>query len=513
MYFDGHIRNCTYCPVNRNINNHVSRRSCDLPDDTKHTEWDENTGASRCVPGYRQTLADPPCVACEVGTYQDKVGATSCTLCPGNTTTSNVGSISRHDCAWCSFHQRVVENAVTGAFSCRTCEMCSVIHERMHMLRSCTPCAYYDYDATLDKHPPTCVLVSCLDKVRTDSFKQDAGTFRADEQFGLISKKDMDSGTQWSAGFILMFVTEVQWMEQRISQGPFSGKRQDSLQTLDENFQQTSMFWFTNVYADLENSFAMMRDAGAPIYISFKDLFFRIFMHMALQTIHFNQISKSFQSTWNAENLGVGNDWIAYNNRIGQTGAMYMALEKSRLLVSAGYHATAHSVAPLGDALVCPAVGAQNTLLQIVQPSNGASFSITTILVFAGVSVTASHCLAGSECEKMFVTGTDFITLNNTHASIQFEHFHMFLLQDISFDITAATGANVLDFVLSTPAVPTRRPITMEATLYWRRKPTTYQTCSRSHTAAKHAVITDPVAFTQIRQAFRHDQCTNVDYA
>jgi len=113
----------------------------------------------------------------------------------------------------------------------------------------------------------------------------------------------------------------------------------------------------------------------------------------------------------------------------------------------------------------------------------------------------------------MFVIDTDFITLNNTHSSIVFQDFYMFLLQDITFDINAATGANVLDFELSTPNVLGRPAVKVEATLYWCQKPTTYQTCSRSHTAAKHAVITDPVAFTQIRQAFHHDQCTDVDYA
>ena len=505
LYFDGQIRSCRFCPVNKNINNHVSRRSCDASDGTKHTEWDENTGTSRCVPGYRQTLANPPCVACEVGTYQDEVGATSCTPCPGNTTTPNQASISRHDCAWCSFHQRVVQNADTGAFSCRDCELCSVIRQGMHMLSSCTPCTYYEYDPKLPKHPPTCVLALCLDKVRTDGFQS---TFE-DDQFGLISKKDKNRGQDWNEGFIYMFVTELQW-KQRMNQQPWS-QRQDDLQSLDVNFQQTRMFSGMTGFEELEAGFLTKRNAGTPIYISFKDLFFRIFMQMALLKISFRD--NIIMSDWNGEMHDGANDWLAYGNRIQQTGTIYMALDKNHSLVSAGHHGMAFSVAPSGTPLACHAVGAQKTELRIFEPSSGASFSITVMLVFAGVPVTASHCLAGSECGKMFLNGNDLIMFNNTHARIEFEHFHMFLLEDISFDITAATGINVLDFELSTPQVLARRRlIKMAATLYWRRKDTTYKTCSRSHSAAKHAVITDPVEFTQIQQAFRHNQCTNVDY-
>jgi len=200
----------------------------------------------------------------------------------------------------------------------------------------------------------------------------------------------------------------------------------------------------------------MMRDAGTPIYISFKDLFFRIFMHMALQTVQFNAATKSFESNWNAGNLDASNDWVAYNKRIRQMGASYMALEKLRhaqeSLVWADYAVT-HSVAPSGTVLACAAVGMQGSVLEILQPANEASFSITTVLVFAGVPVTRSHCPANSECEKMFGTDTDLITLNNTHPRIEFEDFYMFLLQDLSFEINVATGANVLDFELLTPQV------------------------------------------------------------
>jgi hypothetical protein len=393
--------------------------------------------------------------------------------------------------------------------------MCSVVREGMHMLSSCTPCSYYEYDEKQANHPSTCVLVLCLDKVRTDGFSQDAGTFRADEQFGLISKKDTDSGKTWTDGFILMFVTEFRWMS-RFSQLDALGQSQrlDALQTLDENFEQTRMFSGIADFNDLETSFVRMRDAGAPIYISFRDLFFRIFMHMALHTIYFNGATRYFESDWNAENLDADNDWLAYYEKIRQTGAIYMTLETSRRaqesIVSADYQ---HAVAPSGAALACAAVGTLDSMLHIVQPANGASFSITTLLIFADVPITASQCLAGSECEKMFVADTDFITMNNTHPSIVFHDFYMFLLQDIMFDVKAATGANVLDFELTTPSVSGRPAVKVEATLYWRRKPTTYQACSRSHTAAKHAVISDPVAFTQIRKAFHRDQCTNVDYA
>jgi len=395
--------------------------------------------------------------------------------------------------------------------------MCSVVREAVHMHSSCTPCSYYEYDAKLPNHPPTCVLAFCVDKARTDAFQQDSGTFGANQGFGLISKKDTDSGNMWNQGFILLFVTEVQWaLHFTQLQATSQGQRRDNLQTLDENFEETRMFSGTNAYADLENRFTSMRDTGTPIYISFKDLFFRIFVHMALQTVQFNAATKSFQSNWKAGNWDGSNDWVAYNNRIRQMGEIYMHLEKLRhaqeSLVLTDY-AVAHSVAPSGTVLACAAVGMQGSVLQILQPANAASFSVTTTLVFAGVSVTRSHCPTNSECEKMFGADTNLVTFNNTHPRIEFGDFYMFLLEDISFEIHAATGPNVLDFELSTPQVMGRFAVVLQATLYWRRKPTAYWACSDSHPATKHATITDPVAFTKIQQAFTHYQCTNVDYA
>ena len=164
-------------------------------------------------------------------------------------------------------------------------------------------------------------------------------------------------------------------MDVSFSQLHASSQRLDVLQTLDKFFEQTRMLSGTTNFDDLETSFASMRDAGAPIYISFRDLFFRIFMHMVLQMIHFNGVTKSFESDWNAENLDADNDWVAYYKRIRQTGAIYMALETSRRaqesIVSADYHhAVAHSVAPSGAALACATVGTRDSMLRIVQPAN-----------------------------------------------------------------------------------------------------------------------------------------------
>jgi len=350
----------------------------------------------------------------------------------------------------------------------------------------------------------------CTDKLRTDGFvSQHSNSY---SQFQTIIKKGETKGLRWALGFILMFVTDVQWRTRTLNN---DGNRLESLLEFESSFRETDLFFWTTEYDNgFVQSFNHMREMGKPLYISFKDLFFRIYVQMALNTVYFDTNTAKFVSRWTEDSIKTS-DAKVYIQRINTLGQVYQQLDSQRIEQNAT--AFTGNVEPpavlLTPALLaCVAVGTTGTLIQFDIPADGASFAITAVISFAGETVTRWNCLGDEQCETMFVGETNTVVLNNTHRGLQLNYASMFLLEDISFQILFATGANPLYLKITTPRETSRKQIILHAILYWQQKNPVYRECTQGDSTASHAIITDPVAFTEIREVFRERMCTNIDY-
>jgi len=54
---------------------------------------------------------------------------------------------------------------------------------------------------------------------------------------------------------------------------------------------------------------------------------------------------------------------------------------------------------------------------------------------------------------------------------------------------------------------------TLNADVHWSRGDLRYTICNKSDSVGKHAVITDPWAFSKIKHTFHNTMCQNVNYA
>jgi len=488
LYLNGTTRICEYCPMNRNINNNPDRRSCDLHDRAmEHQVWNEAVAQYQCIPGYSHVSNSNNCVSCAAGKYQDAAGQGACIVCPGGTTTRGGASIGVQDCSFCSFDHRLEQSRERGAFSCQKCEPCTVMRQSLHMEKTCSLCGFYEYDKALDmptarKFGAACVLTRCLSRLRTDDVR--TGLFQNLEPRGVnqnLLSALYDGGDSYVAvpgRFDNIFASEeLKW-------------------------------WISGVVPIFDNSM----EQPYRVYISFVDFYFRLLATMLSGRISFN--GDILVTTWTLD---------IYKIKVKEIVAIYNALEaERRKTIGSDKFPSASMINIPRDTL-----GSRHTSIAFDVPSP--DFELITNIVFHGEQLTARDCQgtdrasetqALSTCDKlcercknMFAVGSDAIKFNLSQPTITFADLSRFILQDVSFAVQSAKSRNSLNVTMQYRNSADEKT-TMLAALHWQRSADpVYRQCTENDSPTKHARIHDPWAFSRIRDVFRPQVCTSLDYA
>jgi len=374
-----------------------------------------------------------------------------------------------------------------------------MVSHDLHMQQTCSTCGFHDYDKKQTESGTTpygkfCILEDCLASVRTDDFSLNTAITLVPPLYEI----------QPATPFLNMnkgFLTSLSDTADKTN-----------LRAFDTSLTTTTLPWWTDsqsqetVYnePDFDESMQGSATSGVDrVYVSFVDFFFRILMQRIKNTIQTDEINE-ITSVWD----DVDSDGYYDKNRqiVGKYNDLFENYENMQGDVE--FQDSLPSVE------TCSTPGARHTTLKFSVPV-GEEFQFQAIISFADEPLSSADCEQGDQdCLGLFAHDSNYLTFNNTNSEIIFADLSRFILENITFNIHSATGYNKIALVMQhSQNHGVLETTILNADVHWSRGDLRYTICNKSDSVGKHAVITDPWAFSKIKHTFHNTMCQNVNYA
>lgn len=137
-YFDVSMQACVDCPIGQYQEEEGQLKCDNCPEgmSTEHRRSRNQTDCKGiCRMGTYSSNGLETCLACPVGTYQDRVGQNTCDTCPGETTTAGVHSATKAEC------KDVCEPGFYSESGLQPCESCPIgYYQPIYNQKVCVEC-------------------------------------------------------------------------------------------------------------------------------------------------------------------------------------------------------------------------------------------------------------------------------------------------------------------------------------------------------------------------------------
>ena len=501
LYLDGVTRVCELCPPNKNINNSPAHRSCDtvIPNaENKHAVWNPAIFNYECVAGYERNTTNI-CIPCARGWYKNRRDNSPCLKCLNRTTSRHTGSISTQDCMFCSRHERMLVDAISGEVSCTDCPTCEVLHETLHMRQNCLPCMLADYTASYRRE-------NDQENAQNESTQCNALTCRA-----LLRTDDMRNEiTLFSPCYVRPTIKT--WYLFNMASTIVSGDlTSETVEVGLGNFECIAMPWYT----DSSNN-------------DLSDHFFQTIQYVDLADFYFRSLGRQEYQAQRNSQLFIRNDDDNVNSLL-QFDEMQRIVPKYRLEYGKLPQSTSvsHSPPPSqnnGTSECMARAGLKTRIIFNLSQFDGFEIQLSLFFLQNGIRYDLSphDCLPQSLCSGMFVAEGRDIVLNNGMATADFQKLSRFYIRNLYFVVRRVV-------VPHTGEMPTIDiPFSVEvlddntvATAVLRLKSdgvATSGACNQNWQTlqghrSKPTTIRNPLDFELLHGHFGPRMCTDVDYA